>query len=276
MKKIAGGLCLLIVLAISCKNGTQVPSKAVSVKDTANQHIKYPDTPDFAAHLAPLLAFFERNKAQTTFDTDISYEDQGFGGPDNYYNFIHAGHIFCDTQTHAVVFYDIADKDYHPFARMIVYKKTRHDTWIKVLEDSTIVSDFAFRYRDWNGDGIKDLSYVENGWNHGGHGPITWWLWLIDKNGIPHRVKGFDDLNDPRRDSYTHHIFTNIEGHTYKEMAEYKFSGNRIIKTSDDMVIDYDHDDTLTYYRKGKVVKQVKLKPGQQVYTPKREDNDLW
>lgn len=234
----------------------------------------WPDVPDFLAHCTPLLSFFESHKSDTAFDTTISFYDQGFGGADNYYNFVHAGHIFSPTMIHAVVFYDVAEKDYRPFAKMIVYKKNGPATWNTVLEDSTAVSDFRFRYKDWNCDGIKDLSYVENGWEHGGHGPISWWLWLVDKKGVPHRVKGFEDLDNPKIDSLSHHIFSTSTYHTGTEMVEYRFNGNRIVKISDQMYTDFDDPEQVIYQNKGREVKRVRLKPGQEVFTPKKEEEE--
>ena len=266
----SGILILIVVLFSDCGAKKQNPAKPVVIKDSVSQKI-YPDIPEFPSHYLPLLSFFERHKCDNAFDTTVYFDDQGFGGPDNYYNFIHAGHIFSKTQIHAVVFYDIADKDYRPFARMIVYKKTGPKQWDIVLEDSTVVGDFRFRYKDWNCDGINDLSYTENGWEHGGHGPITWWLCLIDKKGIPHRVKGFDDLSDPKIDSYSHHIFSNNEFHTGEMMVEYKFSGSHILNISDEMIVDYDRPDVVTYSWNGKFIKKRQLKPDEQIYTPKHD-----
>lgn len=248
------------------------------IKSTADttKAVQYPDTPDFAAHLAPLLSFFERNKSLPAFDTDIFFDDQGFGPIDHYYNFIHAGHIFSKNQIHALLFYDIGVKDYMPLARMVVYKKGASGTpWYKVLDDTCEVFNYYFKYRDWNGDGIKDLSYEWDGWEGGGHGPVSWHLWLTDKNGLLHKVNGFEDIDDPQIDSLTNHVFSNsVWQHTAEEMAEYKFSGNHIIKISDDMVVEYDNPDTVFYYRNGDMIKKRKLKHGQQLYLPKQDEGE--
>jgi hypothetical protein len=267
-------ISVVILLFTDCGPVAPIPKAIKIAAGTAANKIIYPDIPDFPLHYKPLFSFFEQHKSDTAFDTTISFYDQGFGGIDNYYNFVHAGHLFSKTQIHAVVFYDIADKDYRPFARMIVYKKKGKNDWDKVLEDSTEVTNFRFRYKDWNCDGINDLSYVENGWWNGGHGPISWWLWLIDKNGIPHKVKGFDNLDDPRIDSYSHHIFSRSEFHTGVQTAEYKFAGYRIMKISADMYTDYDDPEVVIYHWNTKKEKRVRLKPEQVIFTPMHDEDD--
>ncbi len=265
---------IVVMLLANCGPIAPKPKVIKITADSSSNKIKYPDTPDFVAHSKPLLAFFERHKSDTAFDTTISFYDQGFGAIENFYNFIHAGHIFSRNQIHAVVFYDIGEKNAMPFAKMIVYKKNGNNTWKKVLEDSTEVSNFRFRYKDWNCDGINDLSFVENGWWNGGHGPITWWLWLIDKNGVPHKVNGFDDLDNPKIDSYSHHIFSTKEFHTGMEIAEYKLSGYRILKISEDMYSDYDDPEEVIYHWNTKKEKRVRLKPGQVIFTPIHDEED--
>jgi hypothetical protein len=257
-------LCF-VVLAAACKHKHIVPHIS---------SIKWPDTPDFDRHTAPLFRFLQTHRHQPAFDTDISFDDQGFGAIDNFYNFVQAGNIFDSAHKHMLLFYDFAMQEYMPLARMLVYVK-RDDKWCKVLDDTTVVSDFRFRRHDWNSDGIVDLSYVENGWEHGGHGPISWWLWLVDKGGLLHRVKGFEDLDNPKIDSVTHHIFTNsVFMHSASDMKEYKFVGNRIVNLGE-YYSDFDTADVVRYSKNGHYQKTIHLKQGQDIYTP-LHDTDDW
>src|SRR5438045_2681152 len=89
--------------------GKMVSDTVARLQDTT-KNVKWPDVPDFDKHLAPLLAFVERNKLRPAFDTDIAFGDQGFGPVDNYYNFVKAGNLFSDKQRHMLLFYDFADR----------------------------------------------------------------------------------------------------------------------------------------------------------------------
>ncbi len=262
-------LLLLLLLICACHN-TTTTSKGVVTIDTA--HVQYPHTPDFGKHIKPLFAFFALHQHLIAFDTDIDFADQGFGPIDDYDNFIEAGHLFSKTQVHAVLFYDFAVSNYRPLARLLIYKQSKVDgLWHQVLSDTIEVASRRYKFRDWNSDGIADLSCVWNGWDHGGHGPISWQLWLVDKQGIPHTVKDFEQIDDPKIDSFTGHIFSNTEYHNSKKTVEYKFIGNKIIKISDEMCTDYNSPSIVTYYRNNNVIKRIKLKEGKSIYTPKYE-----
>jgi hypothetical protein len=264
-------LAIIMLITAACEHKHIVPH--MSPKDSLAS-IKWPDTPDFDRHTAPLFRFIQHHRYQPAFDTMIAFDDQGFGGVDNFYNFVQAGKLFDSTHEHMLLFYDFGMHEYMPHARMLVYVK--HDSkWCKVLDDTTDVSDFQWRFIDWNSDGIADLSYVSNGWEHGGHGPISWWLWLVDKKGLLHRVKGFDDLDNPIVDSITSHIFTNtVVDHRATSSTEYKFAGNRIVNLGE-YYSDFDTADVVRYSRNGHYIKTIKLKPGvKSWYTPKHDTDD--
>ncbi len=265
--------CLLAFLVASCQRH-KPHRKAVrlNIYDFA-KYVSWPDSPDFHRHYMPLLSFFDRKKTLSTFDTAIHFEDQGFGAIDNYYDFIVAGHLFSPTQVHAVLFYDVDLRESLPLACLQVYLKV--DTgWQKVCEDTIENAWGRVRYKDWNCDGIMDLSYVKNGWHGGGHGPIEWRLWLVDKNGNLTKVKGFDDLDDPKIDSITHHLFTNtVLNHEGLENDEYKFAGNRVILLHK-LFTGFDGLPMDTFYRHIKGLKEAKLKPGQQIYVPLYDPED--
>lgn len=218
--------------------------------------------------MAPLFTYWEQHKHLSVFDTIIDFTDQGFGLIDNFYNFIYAGHLFSDTQTHVLLLYDIAVKDYSPLARILIYKRNMATAqWHKVFDDTLNNPNCYFKNKDWNGDGIRDFSYMYTSW-HTGRGPITWYLWLIDKKGMPHKVKGFEEIDDPQIDIFTHHIFSNEEGMQQETMAEYIFSADSMKKISDDMVVDYNYPNVVTYYRDGELIRKVTMKSWQRVYTP--------
>ncbi|MCW3123563.1 MAG: hypothetical protein JWQ38_3055 [Flavipsychrobacter sp.] len=265
--------CLLAVLAAGCQH--HAPQHAAKPLDVYNlaKYVKWPDSPDFHKHITPLLSYFDRHKDQSAFDTAISFEDQGFGPIDNYYNFITAGHLFSRTQVHAVLFFDIDLREGAPLACLEAYRKS-DTSWEKVCEDTIENAIGRIRYKDWNCDGIKDLSYVMNGWEVGGHGPIEWELWLADKSGNFKKVKGFENLDDPKIDSITHHIFTNtVINHQGDEHIEYKFAGNKIVLL-DKVYIDFNGEPINPYYKKVNNVREVKLKPGQELFVPLFDPED--
>jgi len=263
------------LLLVNCQSHPQKIATPLTSIDSVKQQKILPDTPDFPAHIKPLLSYFDQHRAESTFDTDIAFDDQGFGPTDHFYNFIKAGPLFSKTQTHAVVLYDVGVKDYRPLARLTVYKKEEPDTWRLVLDDTISVGNIRFRYKDWNSDGIADLSYVEDGWENGSHGPISWNLWLVDSSGNLHPVKGFEKLNDPRIDSFTNHIFTNnIVGHTEMWMEEYKFSRNKIIKLIDIYTDGLETPYKTKYYRHGKFIKNGKR--NSNIYLEKYDASDQY
>ena len=144
-----------------------------------------------------------------------------------------------------------------------------------MFDDTLSVSDMRFYYRDWNGDGIRDFSYMEDGWLHGGHGPITWYLWLARRDGTLAPVKDFEDLDDPKIDSLTGHIFSNhVANHQGVEMGEYVFKGNRIIKLHD-IYSSFDTPEVARYYKNNKLIKTARFKTRSAgVYLPKHEEDD--
>jgi len=264
---------VLVLIFANCQSRINKTLTNKISSDSIKKQTVWPDTPDFPSHIAPLLSYFNLHKNDTSFDTLISFTDQGFGPIDYYYNFTKAGHLFSSAQTHALVFYDIGIRNYCPLALLIVYKKNKDGIWEQVLLDTVSVSNIRFRYKDWNNDGIGDLSYFENGWWNGGHGPITWYLWLVDNNGNLHKVKGFEDLDDPKIDSFTNHIFTNtIVNHEELWMQEFKFSGNRSIKLWDIYEEDFYPKAKIKYYSHEKLIKSVKH--SKEVYVPKHCEDE--
>jgi hypothetical protein len=242
--------------------------------DTAK---KWPDVPDFKAHIAPTLSFFERNKRRSSFDTVVDFTDQGFGPVDDYYNCVVSGHLFLPHQQHAIISYNYGLVDWMTKSRLTVLKKSKTGSWRRVLNDTLTGTWCDPRYIDWNSDGIADLSYVSNGWNNGGHGPISWAVWLMDKNGMPRRFKGFDNLNDPQIDSFTHHIFSNdLAQHQYMILTEYRIEGMKLVKLRQ-YEYDITDDEVVSEIRHGKVVRKFRLKKGEKIYTPLRRVNDeIW
>jgi hypothetical protein len=258
---------LFVLLISGCGNNQANEANTLRVDDTL---VISADTPNIAAYIPPLFSFFERNKNQMSFDTNIYFLHDDWG---HLKDFVIGGHIFSQTQTHALIVYNVMAGQTSPDAHILAYKKDG-TTWSKVLDDTILRSIdhyIHFKYRDWNCDGIKDLGYVENGWEGGGHGPITWNIWLVDKDGQLSKVHGFEELNDPNVDSITGHVFTNdISSHIALYLDEYKFSGNRIIKLPTRYIEDYATNEHY-YHKNDKLIKKTKGKANKPIYRPKYE-----
>ena len=128
-----GCICALALTNLACNDPNGQPQRKRQAQAITNapfdsgKTVKWPDTPDFEKHIAPLLSFVERNKLRPAFDTDIAFDDQGFGPVDNYYNFVKAGNLFSDKLRHMLLFYDFAERDYMPLARMAVYVEDKRE-----------------------------------------------------------------------------------------------------------------------------------------------------
>ncbi|MBS1688838.1 MAG: hypothetical protein JSS96_08955 [Bacteroidetes bacterium] len=198
-------LQLLLLALISCNNvvqngrGANANSSSVRV-DTAKKDI---DEPNIRMLRQRLFDYFERNKTKNVFDT-TDYTYGMYWGPTEYPPYsVEAGHLFNKRQYHAVVFYSDGAG-----AGLTVYLKGPRG-WKKIFEDTSIDGTPASAfpdYRDWNRDGVKDISLL-----HGRATEIneTTDLWLMDRKGDRlYALDSFSEIVNPEQDSLTGHILS--------------------------------------------------------------------
>lgn len=176
-----------------------------------------------------LFDYFTRHRSEDRFDTlDDRY--QRYGGPANYPPYIvQAGHLFSDTQVHALLYYSDEQG-----AGLFVYRK-QDGEWLQVLADTSaraMAGNALPELKDWNGDGIRDLSLYQR--------PALsmsvidhYTLWLMDSRGKQlYYIRGFPEIENPEADTVSGRISSSYYYHGERK-SEYRFDKDSVIRTKE-------------------------------------------
>lgn len=170
-----------------------------ALKDKSNQSAMATDSlqePDIYVLRQRLFDYFERHKHEDAFDTtdDTYYRYWGYSYRPNT---VEAGHLLCINKTHAVIrFSDSLNNG------IFVFLKDKRE-WNKIFEDTTLEIGIDEHpvpyYKDWNGDGIKDIS-VSNTYPTDYTERFRLYL-SIDSGRQIVNVRGFENIYNPEVDS---------------------------------------------------------------------------
>ena len=185
--------------------------------------------PDIDTLRSDLFQYFKNHK----LDDSLEYIDdryQRWGGPANFPAYtLKIGRLFLPDQVHALIFYSDENG-----AGLFVFQKHDND-WIEIFADSSdrlSAGPSVPECKDWNFDGIKDLSlYYPPAISMSVIGNYA--LWLMDHNGSKlSYIKGFDEIENPETDTSGHKIIGSYYYHGARR-SEWKFNGNKLVKISE-------------------------------------------
>jgi len=217
---------LILLVLTGCSGGVKDKSAREAVK-AGKQPSAIPVTnrdttkfvaPDTAEMMASLQKAFMDHRDLDTFYYDDGRYAQAWGSWFCPY-FVQIGHLFSTRQIHAIV-YHANDDD----AGFTVYLRENRK-WRKIFAGPSGIRGPEFR--DWNNDGVRDISMDNGGTNDPGS---IIGLWLTDKSGRSiHPVAEMDQLRNPVLDSATHHVVTENMHNFWYSYEEYIFKNYKMV-----------------------------------------------
>lgn len=264
--------CLILLCFCSCRAKNDAESgrdgPVVGAKKSVAIAATVEKDPDIAAERKKILDFFEVHKLEDTFYLqDRTYADW-WGLWSSSINCVVAGHLFHKAHTHAVLYY-LDDKERGTLA---VYLKAG-DGWQQIYVDTALSESLNMSFKDWNEDGILDLSLEHN--RPVNTSDINYSVYLIDKAGkAVHAVEGFEELRSPEIDTITRQIITENQYREAETFGIYNFAGSQLKEISTICIYDYwgrqekDAKWTIVYEKKGEKYKEVKAETLRQLPAP--------
>ncbi len=240
---------LIIALSVFANNCTIAQTTAYSTSTPGNTI----SPPNIDSLRTNLFACFRRHLADTAFDTTDDTYVRSYQGINFPPYAIKMGHLFSKRQLHAVIFWD-DDRS----TGIQVYKR-QGKTWQLIFKDTTlrgITGEDQPEFKDWNNDGIKDMTvrvsehmYAIDAYD----------LWVMDSGGNHlSKVKHFRDIGDPQTEPGTFHITSDVMPSNIMVHAEYTLKGKTLLNNySIQIACLGDNDDIrfdITQARNGKVI----------------------
>ena len=225
----------------TAKPDKRIAAMPVPARDTAK--FVAPDTAEMMAALQK--AFTDHQDLDTFYYADDRY-GKAWGAWFCPY-FVQIGHLFSARQIHAIVYYA---NDYD--AGITIYLR-ENGKWQKIFSGPCGIR--GPELKDWNNDGVPDIS-MDNGGTPDPGSNIS--VWLTDKSGKSiHPVDEMDDLRNPVLDSATHHVVA-------ENMNNYGFTHGEYIFKNYKMELSEEYSIAFAGIGDDTLVKMTMKRPGER------------